>query len=78
MSVEQKEDLVIDSDNDNENEEESDAELFEQDVSIADLFQTFFAGSNEENVVDVLVEIKKSLETQNKILMKIVNKLPSA
>ena len=57
---------------------EEDGDEDGDEVSIAALFQTFFASSEGENVVDVLSQLKKTLETQNKILMKIMNKVSQA
>ena len=73
--------IVIDSDADDNDEEndseidESDNEEYEDEVSLADLFQTFFAGENNKNVVDTLDDIKKSIDVHNKILNKICNTL---
>ena len=47
------------------NEDEDD------DVTLPDLMQTFFAGENNKNIVDTLDSLKSSVDTQNKILMKI-------
>ena len=82
-----KEEIVIESDEEEtfegeneineeeESEEESEDGEFEEDVSLADLFQTFFAGENNKNVVDTLDDIKKSIDVQNKILNKMCNTL---
>ena len=43
----------------------------EDDVSLADLMQTFFAGENGMNLVDTISSLKGAIDTQNKILMKI-------
>ena len=64
-------------------EEESEEED-DDDINLADLFQTFFAGENNKNMVDTLSSFKKlyeqhvkMMETQNKILMKMANTLDS-
>lgn len=62
---------VDEDDEDYENEDDDD----EEDVSLADLFQTFFAGDNSKNIVDTIAMFHKTMETQNKILMKIANTL---
>ena len=58
------------SENENENESESD---YGEEISMADLLQTFFSGSEGENIVDTLGSIKKTLDSQNKILLKLVS-----
>jgi hypothetical protein len=45
------------------------------DVTLPDLMQTFFAGENNKNIVDTLESLKSSVDTQNKILMKICSSL---
>jgi hypothetical protein len=60
-----------DEDEDEDYEDEDD----EDEVSLADLFQTFFGGDNNKNVVDTIAMFHKTMETQNKILMKIANSL---
>ena len=44
----------------------------QEDVSIPDLFQTFFTNENGVNFVDVLSSMKESIDLQNKLLMKLV------
>ena len=41
------------------------------DINIADLMQTFFAGENGKNIVDTVESLKQTIDQQNKILMKI-------
>lgn len=64
--------------------EEESEEDDEDDINLADLFQTFFAGENNKNMVDTFCSFKKlyeqhlkMMETQNKILMKMANTLDS-
>ena len=69
--------------------DESDADEMEQfaqlqldndendDVTLPDLMQTFFAGENNLNIVDTLHSLKTSVDTQNKILLKICSSLES-
>ena len=60
-----------DEDPDDEDPSEDDEQYDEDDeVGIADLMQTFFAGENGKNVVDTIESLKKSIDNQNKILMK--------
>ena len=47
----------------------------DDDVTLPDLMQTFFAGENNKNIVDTLDSLKSSIDTQNKILMKICSSL---
>ena len=57
------EELTLDDDDDDD------------DVTLPDLMQTFFAGENNKNIVDTLESLKSSVDTQNKILMKICTSL---
>ena len=47
----------------------------DDEVTLPDLMQTFFAGENNKNIVDTLESLKLSIDTQNKILMKIGSSL---
>ena len=58
-----------------DDDEGSDDESDENDVSLADIMQTFFAGENNKNIVDTLAMFHETMKTQNKILMKISNSL---
>ena len=57
-------------------EEESDSEYggseAEED-NLATIIEHFFTNDTGENLADILTGFKKSLDTQNKILMKISN-----
>ena len=62
------------NDSEQESDEENDIDIIENDeddISIADLMQTFFAGENGKNLVDTLEGLKKSVDAQNKILLKV-------
>ena len=64
------------SENESESENDSDCEqAFDMndgdDINIADLMQTFFAGENGKNIVDTVESLKQTIDQQNKILMKI-------
>lgn len=62
------------SDDENENEEIDIEQMGEPDL--LNMFQCFFTNDDGDNVVDVLSSLKKSIDTQNKILMKMLNSLP--
>jgi hypothetical protein len=62
---------VEDEDSENEGSENEGSEMFEDELNMADLMQTFFAGDNGKNIVDTLDCLRKSVDSQNKILMKI-------
>ena len=70
MSTSDKEVDITSVASENENESESD---YGEEISMADLLQTFFSGSEGENIVDTLGSIKKTLDSQNKILLKLVS-----
>ena len=64
------------SENESESENDSDCEQAfdmneDDDINIADLMQTFFAGENGKNIVDTVESLKQTIDQQNKILMKI-------
>lgn len=73
-SESEEEEVIEINDSEEESENEEDDEDFDEDedeINIADLMQTFFAGENGKNLVDTLDGLKKSVDAQNKILMKI-------
>lgn len=46
---------------------------FMMETDMQTLFQTFFMeGKKERNVVDVLLEVRRSLDTNNKIMLKML------
>jgi hypothetical protein len=60
----------------NVSEEEDEDEDFEFDMdemNLGSILQNFLVNEDGVNVCDVLTGLKKSLDTQNKILMKVVN-----
>ena len=58
-----------DDDNDNEEEEEE-----EDDVDLHMVLSQFFLDTKKHrNVCDILCEMKRNMETQNKILVEILN-----
>ena len=59
--------------NEDEDEDTEDDDFVigdDEEISLTDLMQNFFASEEGENIVDTLTGIKKAIETQNKILMK--------
>lgn len=58
---------------DNDIEEDDDFEFDMEDMNLGTVLQNFLVNEDGMNVCDVLSGLKKSLDTQNKILMKIVN-----
>lgn len=73
-------------DNDEDNEEDDDEEDDDEEddeeydgipglfggMDLSECLNTFLTNQNEENIADILTGFKKSLDTQNKILMKIL------
>ena len=60
-----------------EESEDGDGDGFDEDVTLADLMQTFFASEDGKNMVDTLQGIKKSIDTHCKIMSKISASLES-
>ena len=58
---------------DNEEDEEFDFDM--EDMNLGAILQSFLVNEEGVNVADVFTGVKKSLDTQNKILMKIVGLL---
>lgn len=50
----------------------------EDEFTLADLMQTFFASEDGKNIVDTLQGIKKGIDTNNKILAKLAASLESS
>lgn len=60
-----------DEDNDDDNEEEEEEE---DDVDLHMVLSQFFLDTKKHrNVCDILCEMKRNMETQNKILVEILN-----
>lgn len=74
MSEEDKHVDNIEINSDDENEEIDTEQMGEPDL--LNMFQCFFTNDDGDNVVDVISSLKKSIDTQNKILMKMLNSLP--
>lgn len=63
---------------DQSDEEEDEFEMDEEGMDMSDLLQTFFTDSKKNrNVCDILVEIKRQFEVQNKLLLQICETLSS-
>ena len=67
--VEDLEGLQFDDDTDSE----YDGSQAEEDNDLTSIIDHFFTNEDGENLADILSGFKKSLDTQNKILMKIAN-----
>ena len=64
------------SDNSESEEEEDEFEMDDEGMDMSDLLQTFFTDSKKNrNVCDILVEIKRQFEVQNKLLLQICETL---
>jgi len=69
--------VELEDDDDYEDDDDDDDDDDGDEVSLADIMQTFFAGENNKNIVDTLATFHETMKTQNKILMKIANTLDS-
>lgn len=72
--------IEIVEDDDEEVEDEDDEEEYDQGLELNEpdllnMFQCYFTNDDGQNIVDVMSSIKKSIDTQNKILMKLMQKL---
>ena len=67
---------VIKEDTESENEDISDIELDsndgDEDLNIPSLINHFFTNEEGENIAQVLTQLKKSLDTQNKLIYKLL------
>ena len=52
-----------------------DLEDLEDEVTLPDLFQTFFAGENNKNIVDTLDSVKDSIDVLAKTMERIAKSL---
>lgn len=69
--------IVEDEDNDvdDDDDEEYDQGLELNEPDLLNMFQCYFTNDDGQNIVDVMSSIKKSIDTQNKILMKLMQKM---
>lgn len=58
---------------DEDTDSEYDGSQAEEDNDLTTIIDHFFTNEDGENLADILSGFKKSLDTQNKILMKIAN-----
>lgn len=58
---------------DEDTDSEYDGSQAEEDNDMTTIIDHFFTNEDGENLADILSGFKKSLDTQNKILMKIAN-----
>ena len=61
-----------DNNNEEESEEESEEEESEEEFDIPSLLNHFFTNNDGENIVEVLTGFKKSLDTHNKLIYKLL------
>ena len=67
---------TLENEEDEEDEEDDEFEMDEEGIDMQDLLQTFFMDSKKNrNVCDILLEIKRQFEVQNKLLLSISEKL---
>jgi len=66
-------DSMDEEEDEDEDEDDDNAEEFNP-IDFGQLLSNFFVTENGENVADALMGMKKSLDTHNKIMMKMLNK----
>ena len=66
-----------DEDEDDESDDEDDEsdDEAEEDTDLGSLFQYFFTNDNGENVADILTGIQASIDTHNKLIFKLLQKV---
>lgn len=74
-SPESHEDSENSEDDEEDNEGDEDFEFDMEDMNLGAILQNFLVNEDGVNVADIFSGVKKSLDTQNKILMKIVGLL---
>ena len=60
-------DVEVESNEDNESEDEID-----DDLNISSLINHFFTNEEGENIAEILTQLKKSMDTQNKLIYKLL------
>ena len=73
--IEPEIEIVEEEDEDDDDDEEEELELEDHEPELLNMFQHYFTSDDGLNIVDVLSSIKKSIDTQNKIQMKLMQKL---
>ena len=66
----------IEDDDDDDDDEDEDEDEFDPNftpLDIGNVLQNFFTDDNGTNVTEAILSLKSSVDTQNKILMKILN-----
>lgn len=66
---------VVDSDEDDDEEGDDEFEFDMDEMNLGAILQNFLVNEEGQNVCEILTGFKKSVDTQNKILMKIVGTL---
>lgn len=60
-------------DSDVDAESNSDEEEFEEDLNIPSLVNHFFTNDEGENIAEILTQMKKSIDTHNKLIFKLIS-----
>jgi hypothetical protein len=63
----------VDAEEEDDEDNDEDFEFDMDEMNLGSILQNFLVNEEGVNVCDVLTGLKKSLDTQNKILMKVVN-----
>ena len=64
-----------DIEEESEEEDDEDFEFDMEDMNLGNILQNFLVNEDGVNIADIFSGVKKSLDTQNKILMKMVGLL---
>ena len=62
-------------DSEEEDEDDESDDEAEEDTDLGSLFQYFFTNDNGENVADILTGLKDSIDTHNKLIFKLLQKV---
>jgi hypothetical protein len=70
----QADDSSIDRDTDDDSEDDDfDPEMLGDDINFPALVNHFFTNEDGQNIADILTDLKKSIDTQNKLIYKLVS-----
>ena len=81
MAIEDEEQTIVinkNEESENTNSDESEDEDFDpdmigEDINFPALVNHFFTNEDGQNIADILTDLKKSIDTQNKLIYKLVS-----
>ena len=70
---EESENTNSDEDSDESEDEDFDPEMLGEEINFPALLNHFFTNEDGQNIADILTDLKKSIDTQNKLIYKLVS-----